>query len=81
MLPLRILVVDDEATIRELIAESLFDAGYLVDRAGNGLEALERMRSALPAAIILDMMMPRLDGQGFIDLARLKRQCPKLPQT
>jgi two-component system, chemotaxis family, chemotaxis protein CheY len=78
-MPKRILVVDDEYTIRELIAETLHEAGYRVDTAANGTEALERMRQTLPDAIVLDVMMPRLDGRGFVEVARLEPALAAVP--
>ena len=67
-------MIDDEQTIRLLVAEALFEAGYAVDVAANGAEALERMRLAIPDAVILDVMMPRLDGYGFVEQVRRKRR-------
>jgi CheY-like chemotaxis protein len=63
----RVLVVEDYEDIRELLAQSLEEAGYAVDRAANGLEALAILRSgsALPAVILLDLMMPVMDGVEF----------------
>ena len=75
----RILIVDDERTIRELIAEALNEAGYAVETAPNGAEALERMRQRLPDAIVLDVMMPRLDAYGFIQLVRLESAFAGVP--
>ena len=66
----RVLVVDDEPTICELIAETLRESGYRVDTASNGAEALEVMRGRVPNAIVLDVMMPRLNAYGFV--ARLR---------
>jgi CheY-like chemotaxis protein len=67
----RVLVVDDEPTIRELIGEALRESGYDVDTAAHGAEALDRMHRARPDAVVLDLMMPRLDGTSFVELMRL----------
>jgi two-component system, chemotaxis family, chemotaxis protein CheY len=75
----RVLVVDDESTIREIIAEALQEAGYDVDTAAHGAEALELIHRSPPEAIILDLMMPRLDGIGFVDLMRLNPQFASVP--
>jgi DNA-binding response OmpR family regulator len=75
----RILVVDDEPTLRELVAEALREAGYLIDTAANGAEALELMRRDVPHAVILDLMMPLLDGAGFINLKRLNPRFAAVP--
>lgn len=57
-----ILVVDDEARYQHLLKVNLEAAGYLVTTAGNGEEALEIVSNHAPDLIILDVMMPRLDG-------------------
>src|SRR5262249_18568962 len=63
----RILVVDDDADIRDTLAQVLEDEGYLVDCAANGLEALRHLRgtSPVPALILLDLMMPVMNGWQF----------------
>jgi CheY-like chemotaxis protein len=75
----RILIVDDEPTIRKLVAEALREAGYHVDLAANGAEALHIMRRRLPHAIVLDLMMPQLDGSGFVELMRLNPRFAAVP--
>jgi two-component system OmpR family response regulator len=75
----RILVVDDEPTIRELVADALREAGYDVDTAANGADALQRMRRHAPDAIVLDLMMPTLDGHGFVELMRLNPRFAAIP--
>ena len=62
----RVLVVEDDETLREIYALKLEMAGFEVETAGDGVEALERVRLAAPDLIILDMMMPRLDGLQFM---------------
>ena len=76
----RVLVVDDEPTIRELVAEALRDSGYWVDTAAHGAEALQLMHGGPPPhAIVLDLMMPRLDGTGFVELMRLNPRLASVP--
>ena len=60
--PLRILVVDDEPPIVELLTGYLEREGWLVDTAGDGLTALEAVRLLDPDLIVLDVMLPGLDG-------------------
>jgi DNA-binding response OmpR family regulator len=74
-----ILVVDDEPTIRELIADALLESGYRVDTAANGAEALGAMRRQLPHAVVLDLMMPQLDAQGFVELKQLNPRFAAVP--
>ena len=59
------LVVEDEAALGAAVAESLADAGFVVDRAGDGEEALERVRSRSYDVIVCDLKMPRVDGMTF----------------
>jgi CheY-like chemotaxis protein len=59
------LVVEDEAALGTAVAEALADAGFRVDRAGDGQEALERVQSRPYDLIICDLKMPRLDGTAF----------------
>ncbi|MCK0439706.1 response regulator transcription factor [Gordonia alkaliphila] len=59
---MRILVVDDDRAVRESLRRSLTFNGYTVETAGDGLEALEKVVADRPDLIVLDVMMPRLDG-------------------
>jgi len=61
-----VLIVDDEANIRKMITEVLSLEGYVVESAANGREALDLLRSAGPRVILLDIRMPVLDGEGFL---------------
>lgn len=58
----RILVVDDNASIREPLSFLLEEEGYEVDTAENGAQALEKIRSWLPNLVFLDVMMPEKNG-------------------
>ena len=62
----RILVVDDEEDVRQLIARILQDAGFQVDVASHGGEAIARMTSEPPDLMILDLMMPEIDGWAVL---------------
>jgi CheY-like chemotaxis protein len=61
----RVLVVEDEESVGEILADVLADAGYEVRRARNGLEGLRVIGDWLPQVIILDLMMPVMDGFTF----------------
>ena len=67
------LVVDDDAGIRQLIAVNLELEGFLVTTAVDGQEGVEQAKAQLPDVITLDVMMPRLDGW---EVARLLRTDP-----
>jgi signal transduction histidine kinase len=60
-----VLVVEDEAALGAAVAESLADAGFVVDRAGDGEEALARVAARTYDLIICDLKMPRVDGMTF----------------
>jgi signal transduction histidine kinase/CheY-like chemotaxis protein len=60
-----VLVVEDEAALGAAVAESLVDAGFVVDRAGDGEEAIERVKGRAYDLIICDLKMPRVDGMAF----------------
>ena len=66
----RILVVDDEPRMRRFVHMNLDLEGYEVMEAENGLRALERVRDDLPDLVVLDVMMPDLDG--FETLERIR---------
>ena len=72
-----ILVVDDEAEVRSLLAQCLGQAGFDVVTAADGEEALARMRGDRPAAVLLDLTMPRLSGLQA--LPEMKRIAPDTP--
>ena len=68
---MRILVVEDEKHLNRIISEAVEDEGYSVDSCFNGQEALEFMECAKYDVMILDIMMPKLNG---LDLVRRLRR-------
>ena len=62
----RILVVEDNLDLRELLSDAMSDAGYDVSEVSNGAEALARAEEWLPDAILLDLMLPVMDGAEFL---------------
>jgi len=58
----RVLVVDDEPIVREVLSRYLRDEGFAVDEAGDGDQALAAIERARPDVVILDLMLPRMDG-------------------
>jgi CheY-like chemotaxis protein len=74
-----ILVVDDDPAIRDVVADILEMSDYRVTTASNGVEALDRIRSEPPAAVLLDLMMPVMDGWEFLERCRRRRPCAQLP--
>jgi two-component system, OmpR family, response regulator len=73
----RLLVVDDEATILELLSGSLRFAGYDVVTAANGAEAVRAVAAARPDLVLLDVMMP--GGDGFEVVRRVRATSPDVP--
>jgi len=71
-----ILVVDDEPRMIQFIRMNLELEGYRVTQASNGLEALDKVRDELPDLVILDVMMPEMDG---FETLRLLRQVSSVP--
>jgi CheY-like chemotaxis protein len=66
-----ILVIDDDADIREMMKIVLEADGYQVNVAADGVEALEQLKGgSRPSLIILDLMMPGLDGEQFVKQIR-----------
>ncbi len=74
---LKILVAEDDETMRDLVARWLGAAGYDVVRASNGEQVIVAVREEAPAAIIMDLTMPRMDG--FQVLAQFRVQGLPLP--
>ena len=75
----RILLVDDDIDLRESLAEVLEEAGYTVDRAANGQEALQSLRQERPTVILLDLLMPVMNGWQFCQLKRRDQSVANIP--
>ncbi|WMX46006.1 response regulator transcription factor [Streptomyces roseicoloratus] len=73
----RVLVVDDEASLAELLSMALRYEGWQVHSAGDGAGALRQAREFRPDAVVLDMMLPDMDGLAV--LGRLRRELPGVP--
>ena len=71
-----ILVADDEASIRRILETRLSMIGYQVVTACNGNEALQQFQNCEPDLVVLDVMMPKLDGYGVIQELRKDSDVP-----
>ncbi|HMN12542.1 MAG TPA: response regulator transcription factor [Bellilinea sp.] len=77
----RILVVEDEATIRDLLVYNLKKNGYEVEAVDNGLKAVEAARMNKPNLILLDLMLPGIDGYEVCRILRQEQSTPMLMLT
>ncbi len=75
-MPKKILVIEDEASIRDVLRAFLEDAGYTVFAAGDGLEGVSRFRETAPDLVLLDLMLPGLDGFSVCKLLRRESTVP-----
>jgi len=75
----KILVVDDEPEAVDLLDFNLKQAGFLVVQAGDGAQALRKARETLPALILLDLMLPEIDGLEVCKMLRLDPVTKKIP--
>jgi len=75
----KILVVDDYAENVELVQELLTTNGYQVTTAYNGEEALEKIRREIPDLILLDIMMPKMDGYEVCEELRKNEETKDIP--
>ncbi len=76
-----VLVVDDEPKLVKVVREYLEHDGYRVVSAGDGLEALERFRSERPDLVVLDLMLPEIDGLEVCRRIRQESQVPIIMLT
>ncbi len=74
-----ILVVDDAPDVRTYLAACIEDAGFNVVTAADGVEALERIASAPPDLITLDLVMPRKGGAAVLKELRVKPEWSRIP--
>jgi DNA-binding response OmpR family regulator len=75
----KILVVDDDAELVELISFNLKQAGYTVGTASDGADAIKKARSLAPDLIVLDVMMPELDGFAVCEILRRDTATASIP--
>jgi DNA-binding response OmpR family regulator len=75
----KVLVVDDEEDIVEFVSYNLQLEGYEILRAGNGLEALNQARQHLPDLILLDLMLPDMDGFSICEILHCQPSTTNIP--
>ncbi len=77
--PCRALVVEDDEPARELVCRTLGQLGWQVTEAGNGTEAVERLSNTSPDLILLDLIMPEMDGFEFLEALQAHEQWREIP--
>jgi DNA-binding response OmpR family regulator len=75
----KILVVEDDPDLVELLSFNLRGCGFAVSTAGDGLDALQKARALIPDLILLDLMLPELDGFGVCEILRREPETAKIP--
>jgi CheY-like chemotaxis protein len=79
MPPRPLLIVEDDEDIEFMLADLVTDSGYRTVAARDGLEALEVLKRERPFAIILDLMMPRMDGYALLKVLRADPALAEIP--
>lgn len=75
----RVLVVDDDQSIQRVLVQTLQLEGYEVATASDGVEAMETLAGQLPDVVILDVMMPKLDGLDVLKRMRADERTQTVP--
>jgi DNA-binding response OmpR family regulator len=75
----KILVVEDDTNLLEIMRLALKSAGYSIASATNGIEALKKARTLLPDLIVLDLVLPELDGFAVCETLRRDRNTASVP--
>lgn len=78
---MRVLVIEDELDLRRALAQALGEAGYAVDLAGHGREGLGKALDFEYDALVLDLMLPGLDGWSLLEQLRTRKKTPVLILT
>lgn len=73
----KVLIVEDERILREAYREILTQEGFVVQESANGREALDTLRDFQPDLILLDILMPEMDGLSFLKAMRNLKSKPK----
>ena len=78
---MRVLVVEDEPRLAQILAKALREVGYAVDSAGDGEDGLEKARASDYDVVVLDVMLPKLDGWQVLHHLRQTKRTPVLMLT
>ena len=80
-MPKKILVIEDEESIRNIIRAFLEDAGYTVFVAGDGLEGVNKFHEKNPDLVLLDLMLPKMNGFTVCEILRKESRTPIIMLT
>jgi len=75
----KILIVDDDITLRDMYGERLKAEGYEIDVASNGEEAIQKVQASKPNLILLDIMMPKVNGFATLDMLKNTPEYKNIP--
>ncbi|HAT68224.1 MAG: hypothetical protein A2481_03955 [Candidatus Yonathbacteria bacterium RIFOXYC2_FULL_47_9] len=75
----KILIIEDDAVLRDVLAEKLENNGYIIDRAEDGVVAMERVRAVKPDLILLDILMPRKNGIEVLEELHADQDLQNIP--
>ncbi len=75
---IKVLIIEDEPMLQEAYRHILAYKGYDVSVASDGIEGLEQLHRVKPDVILLDVLMPRLDGIGFLQKSKVKETYPNI---
>lgn len=75
----RVLIVDDSDVLRKIVSFNLTKEGFIVEEARDGLEALEKLKANKPDLVILDIMMPHLNGFEVLKRMRADPELSNIP--
>jgi CheY-like chemotaxis protein len=78
MKDIKVLIVEDEPLLQDAYRHVLSYKGYKVAVANNGLEGIEQLHKVRPHVVLLDVLMPRLDGIGFLKQSGIKEKYPHI---
>lgn len=75
------MIIEDETAIQSILSELLTDAGYNIEVAGDGLEGITKFRERLFSLVLLDIMMPKIDGYTVCEMIRQESNVPIIMLT
>jgi CheY-like chemotaxis protein len=77
--PTRVLIVDDDFATRHLLVKALAPLGYVTDTAASGMEAVKRLRASPPDVVVIDIMLPEIDGFQICRSIKTSRKYRHIP--